>query len=473
MNVLTSALQDCIQQKEQQAAALEKDPWRLKLHLMPPTGFLNDPNGLCYFRGLWHVFFQYAPFSPQGGLKCWGHYTSPDLLHWTYWGVPLLPDQPFDCHGEYSGSALVQDGVLHLFFSGNLFCEGDPPRAFSVIHVTSEDGFRFSSKKVVLSPCDYPEACSCQIRDPKVWREGSEYRMVIGAQTARQTGALLLYRSADLESWQFDRLLQPSVPFGYMWECPDIFALDGGVYLSVSPQGVDAEPDRYANIFQSVWTPLGGPADFRYTEWDKGFDFYAPQTFEAPDGRRILYGWMGMDALSGYTNPTTAFQWQHALTLPRVITQKDGVLRQLPVGEIEQLRRERRQIDLAATLPLPLELRLDNPENLPFTLDIGPGLHFKFDPGLQAMQLYFTDSSGYGRTERHARSARCRDLRAWIDTSSIEIFAEEGQEVFTSRFYPAGPSLPLVLHADSCCQLTAWTLEPMTFEKKQPPAETE
>ena len=52
MNVLTSALQDCIQQKEQQAAALEKDPWRLKLHLMPPTGFLNDPNGLCYFRGL-------------------------------------------------------------------------------------------------------------------------------------------------------------------------------------------------------------------------------------------------------------------------------------------------------------------------------------------------------------------------------------------------------------------------------------
>lgn len=467
MNVLTSALQDCIRQKEQQADGTENNPWRLKLHLMPPTGFLNDPNGLCYFQGLWHVFFQYAPFSPQGGLKCWGHYTSPDLLHWTYWGVPLLPDQPFDCHGEYSGSAIVREGVLHLFFSGNLFLEGNPPRAFSVIHVTSEDGFHFSSKKVVLSPEDYPKQCSCQIRDPKVWQDGNSYRMVIGAQTPHQTGALLFYHSQDLENWQFDRLLQPDIPFGYMWECPDVFSVVDSAYLSVSPQGVDAEPDRYANIFQSVWTPLVEPSAFRYTEWDKGFDFYAPQTFEAPDGRRILYGWMGMDALGGYTNPTTEWGWQHALTLPRVITEKDGTLCQFPVEELQQLRRDPCPIEPAGPLPLPLELSLNNPENLPFIMDLGPGLHFAFEPERQTMKLYFTDSSGFGRTERHTKAATCRCMQAWIDTSSVEIFANDGKEVFTTRFYPSSDSLKLTLHAGCSCQLTAWPLDHMTFEKKQ------
>ena len=99
MNVLTTVLQQYLSSCEKTQEAHENDKWRLRLHLMPPTGFMNDPNGLCWFKGLWHVFFQYAPSSPEGGLKYWGHYTSQDMLHWTYWGTPLIPDQPFDCHG--------------------------------------------------------------------------------------------------------------------------------------------------------------------------------------------------------------------------------------------------------------------------------------------------------------------------------------------------------------------------------------
>lgn len=465
MNVLTSVLHDCIQQKEQQSAHLQNDPWRLKLHLMPPAGFMNDPNGLCHFGGLWHVFFQYAPFSAQGGLKCWGHYTSPDLLHWTYWGVPLLPDEPFDCHGEYSGSAIVKDEVLHLFFSGNLFLEGNPPRAFSVVHVTSKDGFHFAPKKVVIAPGDYPQMCSCQVRDPKVWREDGIYHMVIGAQTTQQTGALIFYRSQDLETWQFERLFQPPVPFGYMWECPDLFRIGNSAYLSVSPQGVESNSFQYANVFQSVWTPFEPAKDLRYTEWDKGFDFYAPQTFEAPDGRRILYGWMGMDALSGYTNPTTDLGWQHALTLPRVVTDRGGVLHQLPVRELELLRKEKYRVKSEVSLRMPFEIELDNPGNLSFAMDFGSGLHFLFDTNRQIAKLYFTDNAGSGRTERCTKTPDCCKVRAWVDTSSIELFIDEGREAFTSRFYPSDPVMRLKLHGDSC-QLTAWTLEPMTFEKQ-------
>lgn len=246
MNVLTTVLQQYLSSCEKTQEAHENDKWRLRLHLMPPTGFMNDPNGLCWFKGLWHVFFQYAPSSPEGGLKYWGHYTSPDMLHWTYWGTPLIPDQPFDCHGEYSGSAIVKDDVLHVFYSGNLFLQGNPPRAFSVIHVTSKDGFHFSEKEVVISSEDYPQACSCQIRDPKVWKDGSEYRMVLGAQTINETGAVLIYHSADLDHWDFERMMVPGKDFGYMWECPDVFKINDSNYLSLSPQGIPSEEFRYA-----------------------------------------------------------------------------------------------------------------------------------------------------------------------------------------------------------------------------------
>lgn len=460
MNPLHDALQAQIDKAEALQAKRPVDWWRLRLHLTPPTGFLNDPNGLCYFRGLWHIFFQYAPFCAEGGLKCWGHWASPDLLRWTYYGTPLLPDRPFDCHGVYSGCALAENGRLHIFYSGNVVRVGAPERAFTVVHVISEDGFVFSSKQPVILPGEYPAAVSCQIRDPRVWREGDVYRMVLGAQTAGGNGALLLYSSPDLEHWSFDRVEEPAAPFGYMWECPDIFSLtEGGKrYLSVSPQGVAAEPGRYANVFQSVWAEFDDSPNFRYTEWDKGFDFYAPQTFAASDGRRMLYGWMGMDALSGYSNPTVEHGWQHALTLPRVLTEQDGVLCQMPPKEMEKLRLVQYANLRSFKLPPPLELRLENHGNAAFTLHIG-GACFAFAPNEGLLRLSFTDDSGCGRTERTAYAASCLSLRAWVDTSSIEIFVENGKMVFTTRFYPKPGPLSVYLDAASEPDMTVWELD--------------
>lgn len=464
MNPLHDALQAQIKQAETLQARRPADHWRPRLHLAPPTGFLNDPNGLCYFRGLWHIFFQYAPFCAQGGLKCWGHWTSPDLLKWTYQGTPLLPDEPFDCHGVYSGCAFVDGKQLHLFYSGNIVRDGIPERAFTVVHTVSEDGFSFSAKQPVILPNEYPSSVSCQIRDPKVWQENGEYHMVLGAQTFNKNGALLLYTSLDLNHWKFDRVEEPAIPFGYMWECPDVFSLipGGRRYLSISPQGVAAEPGRYANIFQSVWTIFDNSPHFEYTEWDKGFDFYAPQTFAAPDGRRILYGWMGIDALSGYTNPTIEYGWQHALTLPRVITSQNGVLCQMPPSELESLRLAQYTGVRQLKVPLPLELHLENHSNAAFALNIG-GVRFAFSPASQQLCLSFADGSGCGRTERIANTDTCLSLRAWVDTSSIEIFIENGQTVFTTRFYPQPGPLPLALDAAADSNLTVWKLKALEF----------
>ena len=97
--------------------------FRQKLHLMPPVGWLNDPNGLCQFRGLYHAFFQYSPFDAQGGVKMWGHFTSRDMLEWNYQGVALWPDQPFDCSGVYSGCALIDENQMYLYYTGNVKLE--------------------------------------------------------------------------------------------------------------------------------------------------------------------------------------------------------------------------------------------------------------------------------------------------------------------------------------------------------------
>lgn len=115
MSSLTKVLAEEVRKIEETAAvgrAMQTN--RLTHHLMPPTGWLNDPNGLCWYKGRYHVFFQYSPFESNGGLKFWGHYSSEDMISWRYEGVPLLPDSIYDCHGVYSGSAIAEKDKLHL-----------------------------------------------------------------------------------------------------------------------------------------------------------------------------------------------------------------------------------------------------------------------------------------------------------------------------------------------------------------------
>ena len=89
-------------------------------HIRPPKGWLNDPNGLSFFKGCYHVFYQYVPDNPNGGLKYWGHYRSVDLIDWEECPVMLSPDQDYDKNGVYSGSAIIKDDKMYLFYTGNV-----------------------------------------------------------------------------------------------------------------------------------------------------------------------------------------------------------------------------------------------------------------------------------------------------------------------------------------------------------------
>ena len=353
MSTLTKVLERNIKVIEKNAD-LTEGRFRLGHHLMPPVGWLNDPNGLCWYKGKYHVFFQYAPFDVEGGLKFWGHYTSEDLVDWKYEGTALYPDSPYDCHGVYSGSALAESEKLHLFFTGNVKIDGDydyinEGRETSTLHVESEDGIHFGDKEEIISFEKYPEEFTCHIRDPKVWKENDRYFMVLGGRLKGDKGAVLVYESENLKEWKFKHIITTPEAFGYMWECPDYFELDGKKFLSVSPQGLKREEFRFQNIYQSGYFQVkeDGSVDERdFREWDMGFDFYAPQTFTDNSGRRLLIGWMGMpDAEEEYTNKTIDEGWQHCLTVPRELRVKDGKIFQYPAKELERLRKEKTILD--------------------------------------------------------------------------------------------------------------------------------
>ena len=272
-----------------------KGKWRQNLHIEPPEGWMNDPNGLCFFDGFYHVYFQYSPGTPNGeSTRCWGHYVSSDLLSWKYKGIVLDADLPEDKDGVFSGSAVTFGDHVEFFYTGNVMEDGDydyvlEGRGANVIHVTSSDGYEMSSKKVLLRNSDYPSFCSCHVRDPKVSFEDGVYKMVLGARTVDDKGCVLLYEGKDIDSFEYKGCLT-APDMGYMWECPDLFELEGRKFLAFCPQGIPQGEFRFQNIFQSGYYTFNGDALDGFEELDYGFDFYAPQTFALPDGRRILIG---------------------------------------------------------------------------------------------------------------------------------------------------------------------------------------
>lgn len=257
----------------------------------PPVGWLNDPNGLCVYGGQYHAFFQYGPFDVNGGVKHWGHAVSTDLLHWEQLPVMLYPDEPFDCHGAYSGSALVEDGTMYLYYTGNVKHPGNfdyikEGRGHNVCLAVSKDGVTLDSKQCLLTNRDYPAGLTCHVRDPKVFAYEGRYYMVLGARTLEDKGEVLVLESTDKLRWTHINTLTTPEPFGYMWECPDLFCLDGQWYLAVSPQGIDCQ-----NVYGCGWFAIYG--DWRgdctlseFHELDAGFDYYAPQSFVDGNGRR-------------------------------------------------------------------------------------------------------------------------------------------------------------------------------------------
>ena len=447
---------------------------------MPPTGWLNDPNGLCQFQGVYHVFFQYSPDNPEGGSKCWGHYTSTDLLEWQYAGIALSPEAEFDRNGVYSGSALASEGVMHLFYTGNVKLEGDynyitDGRQSNTVLSSSEDGLNFDGKKCLMTNDDYPDHLTCHIRDPKVVTgksigiEDDNYYMFLGARTKDDRGEVLVYKSPDLESWEHTNILTGEKRFGYMWECPDTFMLGEKKILSVSPQGVETRGIDYQNVYQSGYFELDGSFDGEYRlknfrEWDRGFDFYAPQTFLDEQGRRLLIGWIGMPDDQEQCNPTVNDGWQNALTVPREVFLKDEKVMQYPAEELLSLRKEEQILEPGKTSDKMqyYDIEITMLEDTDLTLVISDGITLCYSRSDKMFTITFLQEQnlGYGRKSRAVYLDECRSVRILADTTCLEVYLNGGEEVFTTRFYTEdGMSSFRAEKGDM--EIKYWVMEPM------------
>lgn len=451
--------------------------YRPQIHLAPPQGWLNDPNGLCQVNGVYHIFFQYSPDDPEGGDKYWGHYETADFAHYTFTGSILSPDTPEDKDGVYSGCAYVEDGTMYLYYTGNVKNPGDYDYIYSgreanTILVTSRDGREASKKEVLLKTADYPSSLSNHVRDPKVFRKDGTYYMVLGARTKQDEGCVLFFTSSDKRSWEFSHFIERK-NFGYMWECPDLFSLDGKQFLSCCPQGLEAEEDRFQNVYQSgYFTTVGdlltdGTALGSFAEWDYGFDFYAPQSFLDESGRRILIGWMGVPDVEYDHDPSIGEGWQHMLTLPRELTYDPahGRILQNPIRELTKLRAAqpievpgaKGEEDRSFSLDAPYELLLEGLGGDDFALILDEGLQLSFERQSGIVRLSFAaeegEKIGFGRTERRLRlpeGEAITDIHMFADTCCVEIYLNHGAYVFTTKYFSeAGGARSLVLRGDA------------------------
>ena len=447
-------------------------PWRQAYHIQPETGLLNDPNGFSYFNGRYHLFYQWFPLGPVHGLKYWRHLTSTDLVDWEDLGTALKPDTKMDSHGAYSGSGIVKDGELYLMYTGNHRDENWVRIPTQLLAKVSPDGSIAKHPEPVIP--HVPQGYTEHFRDPKVWESDGSYYAIIGAQRADQTGCAVLYQSKDLHHWTFlGELQSENNNFGYMWECPDYFEINGNGVLVFSPQGLDPIGNSCNNIYQSgymVGEKLNLPSlewsHQRFVELDQGFDFYAPQTMEDPNGRRILVAWMGLPDIS---YPTDENGWASVMTLPRELSLKNGKLYQKPISELESLRKSSHTIERKLKCETfqsgsgkhyelqcafnqksgccGLNLRVGNGEKTVFTWDCQ-----QKTLTLDRSRSGIIPAADFGTQRTVSYEKDHLDLRIFMDSSSIEIFVNEGEEVFSARIFPTNPQNGIELFATDTCR---------------------
>ena len=382
-----------------QRVAADQD--RLKFHLMPKTGWLNDPNGLCQFNGTYHIYYQYTPFEPTGELKTWGHYTTKDFIHYKDYGPVVFPDEDIDAHGVYSGSAFIENGTIHYFYTGNLkyFDRDDydyinSGRGSNTITFTSKDGYNFTKKELLMTTNDYPDDMSNHVRDPKIFKKNDKYYMVLGARDKEGIGMILLYESADLKNWTYKNRITTPQKFGYIWECPDLFEIDGQLYIICCPQGVETQGIDYENVHQVTAMKLN-------------YDFETDE-------------------------------WQHALTIPRKLSVRDGKLIQEPIEELKQLRSNDKAVctfSYGQALIMQnsiYEAVIDFKRCREMTMTLREGITLSYKDNILTLNL---GVYGSGRTTRKVKLEKLEHLHIFADTSSLEIFVNHGEEVFTTRIY--------------------------------------
>lgn len=408
-------------------------------HFHAPANWINDPNGFIYYNGLYHLFYQYFPYGKQWGTMHWGHTISKDLLHWQDLPMALFPSIYEDGNGCFSGSAVEEDGKLQLFYTGVHYNAVNPKNIHrplnqdfvsSQMQITSPDGFSFDNfggKEVFLPVGDGTLYDKRHTRDPKVWKHGDTWYMVLGTTIDDRQGKLLFYTSKDLKDWKYlSSYTQDDMPMGWMWECPDIIETDGQQILVFSPMGY---------LKEGLWNPdqaLSVPVSFDYDTgqlkmletpvlMDHGLELYAPQSTLDADGKPVIMAWLRMPS-------DTDEPWTGMFCYPRTIRYEDGQVRYQPHPNVLNTFCIPARLDsLDMNQPFMMKLTLQDNQKV----SIG-GLQIQYQNGILT-----TDRSallGHRKMEPQAEvflGTPQTDLMFFGDRYAFELFVNNGQAVIT------------------------------------------
>ena len=437
---------------EAYARMAARDVARPIFHHALVAGTLADPNGLVQVGETYHVMFINNPLGCEVSGRTpsvWAHLTTRDFVHWRREPVAVWPQDARDRDGVYSGSALVRDGRMYLFYTGNVRHHGDydyvtSGREQNVMRVASTDAAmtEFGEKRLLMTNDDFPAEMTQHVRDPQVVERDGHTYLLLGARTREDVGCVLVYRGDDLTHFSLVGTLSTAEPFGYMWECPDLVTLGGRDFLLCCPQGIPHESHRHQNSHQCGYFALDG--DFadgatvgEFAQWDFGFDFYAARTLKGRD-RTLLVGWLGMAETAYGATPSRADGWDQVIAMPRELFWRDGRICQRPVRELERLRRARTDFsDEAAFRGRAFELEV-RPAGGPVRVGLREYCELAYDPEAGELALRMGPVCGAGRDERRMWLPELTSLRVFVDDTTLEVFVNDGWATLTSRLFGAG-----------------------------------
>jgi fructan beta-fructosidase len=465
---------------ENTSVAYYHEKYRPQFHFSPRSGWMNDPNGLVFLDGEYHLFYQYYPDSTVWGPMHWGHAVSNDLVRWYHLPVALYPDS---MGYIFSGSAVVDNNNTAGFADNSnpsivaIFTYHNPILARNGSSSYQSQGIAYSTDKGRTwtkysgNPV-LPNPGKIDFRDPKVFRHErtGKWIMILAVKDR-----VHIYSSPDLKSWSFESEFgEKAGAHGGVWECPDLFpikvqendSIKWVMLVSINPGGPNGGSDTqyFTGDFDGhVFNP-----DNIKEKWvDLGTDNYAGVTWSGipeNDGRRIFIGWMSN---WDYATVVPTSVWRSAMTIPRefylISENNEYTLISKPLKEFSSLMDGNRSvkyeaIECTGTREIPLgfklnqselsfEFRFEGPRPDTFGIILENSVGEKFIIGYSvSTQQVFIDRRNAGISsfsERFAGIARASYLagniltmRLFIDSASSELFIDDGKLVMTTLFFP-------------------------------------
>lgn len=398
-------------------------------HVSAPVGWLNDPNGFSVFGEKYHLFYQYHPYATKWGPMHWGHVQTCDLIRWEQVPCALAPDTDADRDGCFSGTAVSHGGKHILMYTG--VADGNQTQCIAI-----GDGVDY--EKLPENPVI--DMQSPDFRDPKIWQDGDCFMAAVVHRSEDGSGELLQFTSKDLKNWEAAGVIDRSNnALGKMWECPDVFYLGGKKIIILSTQeteGVKRElhPGN-ANLY--LIHGADGKREGEARAIDHGLDFYAPQTVETPDGRRVMIAWA--QSWENYLTPK-AFRYSGIMTVPRELSLCEGRLRQAPVGELDAYLKESREPNRGRVFDLRIEVETSDWFAVRLASDGKRYTEISYDFLRNTLTLDRTHS-GCRNDVLHSRTIDVTNrqgkmnLRILMDRYIMEVFVNDGEQALTTLIY--------------------------------------